>query len=749
MNPFFDAVGNPASSRLGWALLHSLWQGALIGVVFGLCRIALKNCSSNARYLSGCLALATMLGAPAVTFLWTTMSVTYGEYIASRFESVSDAGVLAAGDAAVPRFGGTEAFMRGGADWLSQAAPWVVVLWLIGVTFFSIRLMRSCRWVRTIRTTANEAVDERFIIILNHLRQRLGVSQPVRLLKSALVEVPTVVGWLRPVILMPAATLAGLTPRQLEAILAHELAHVRRFDYLVNAFQCLVETLMFYHPIVWWVSRVVREEREHCCDDLVISVCGDRLAYARALATLEGSRSGLPQFAFAASGGSLTNRIRRLFGLPADESSRTRYGGLVLIGIGAVLIILGACLFVMPKTYRAMARVKIERNFSNASQNDGVAQSNGSFDPYFIQTELEVIQSEFVLGRVVALLNLANAWSEKYGNGTSLGSGEVVGMLRNRVELRAVPNASIVQISACSDNPTEAASIANGIAEAYRDCRLETSRQFTLAAMSALDDQYKEQEEKVRNAQEELGALRKQLGINDSGGDGSTPASDTETLRQLEASRVQAETELTKERATLDQLRKLSHEDLINVLPTTVPDSSLTSLIDLRNQLSIRLVEVQNQYGRDHPDYRGVKNQLDTANQKLDERARGILLGIETKVKTVEAQLKQLCMTVDASKARSRESVEAARPYYEKKRNLEELMRYRQIVTLKAQSDALDASSAKPALATIVDRAVRPRHPSSPNRTLAGALIAFGVFLDLAGLLVVSSGRRANVVQPA
>ena len=114
---------------------------------------------------------------------------------------------------------------------------------------------------------------------------RLGVSRPVRLLKSALVEVPTVIGWFRPVILLPAATLTGLTPGQLEAILAHELAHVRRLDYVVNAFQCLVETLMFYHPVAWWISRCIREERENCCDDLVIKVCGDRLAYARALAT--------------------------------------------------------------------------------------------------------------------------------------------------------------------------------------------------------------------------------------------------------------------------------------------------------------------------------------------------------------------------------------------------------------------------------------------------------------------------------
>src|SRR5438132_1108681 len=165
----------------------------------------------------------------------------------------------------------------------------IVTLPLAGGAYwggFWIRLTRGCWWVRRLRIRDNEPVDPAWLETLNELRRRLEISRPVRLLKSALVEVPTVIGWLRPVILLPAASLTGLTPSQLEAILAHELAHVRRLDYVVGAFQCLVETLMFYHPAVWWISRCVREERENCCDDLVVKVCGDRLAYARALATL-------------------------------------------------------------------------------------------------------------------------------------------------------------------------------------------------------------------------------------------------------------------------------------------------------------------------------------------------------------------------------------------------------------------------------------------------------------------------------
>ena len=158
-------------------------------------------------------------------------------------------------------------------------------------------------------------MDAAWVATLDDLRHRLGVSRPVRLLKSALVEVPTVIGWFRPVILLPAATLSGLTPGQLEAILAHELAHVRRLDYLVNAFQCLVETLMFYHPIAWWISRCIREERENCCDDLVVEVCGDRLGYARALVTLEGLRAEPAAMGF-----------RRKRGLTAQPHSQAGWG---------------------------------------------------------------------------------------------------------------------------------------------------------------------------------------------------------------------------------------------------------------------------------------------------------------------------------------------------------------------------------------------------------------------------------------
>ena len=166
----------------------------------------------------------------------------------------------------------------------------------------------------------------------------------ITLLESTLVDVPTVIGWLKPVVLLPASAVAALSPQQLEAILAHELAHIRRHDYLVNLLQTLVETVLFYHPAVWWLSRRIRIERENCCDDLAVSLCGDPVAYANALADLESLRSETApthHIAMAATGGALLQRVRRLLGAPSSHSGRGPAwlaGSVALLLIGGIVV---------------------------------------------------------------------------------------------------------------------------------------------------------------------------------------------------------------------------------------------------------------------------------------------------------------------------------------------------------------------------------------------------------------------------
>jgi beta-lactamase regulating signal transducer with metallopeptidase domain len=218
--------------------------------------------------------------------------------------------------------------------------PGLVGLWGAGVLLLSLRALGGWALVQRLRRSGLATVPLVIEETLSRLVGVLRVSAPVRLYESALVQVPTVIGWLRPVILLPASALTGLSTAQLELILAHELAHIRRGDYLMNLLQTAVETLLFYHPAVWWVSHRMRVEREHCCDDLAVAAGGNASRYARALADLEGLCSDAPALAMAATGGSLFERIARLVG-PPQHLSRTSRGLATLLALASLSLAVG------------------------------------------------------------------------------------------------------------------------------------------------------------------------------------------------------------------------------------------------------------------------------------------------------------------------------------------------------------------------------------------------------------------------
>lgn len=236
--------------------------------------------------------------------------------------------------------------------WLQGALPWLVTLWLAGAVLLSLRLLGGWAWARRLTRVGMRAPSQALQATLERLRAVMRVSREVRLLESVMVQVPAVVGWLRPVLLVPVSAATGLTPQQLEVLLAHELAHIRRHDYGVNLLQCVVETLLFYHPAVWWVSRQVREEREDCCDDAAVAVCADPRAYASALLELETLRAGGLGLATAASGGSLLRRVRRLLNVGPlhSDGGRPWLAGAIVV---AVLVILAGGARLSPAVTRA------------------------------------------------------------------------------------------------------------------------------------------------------------------------------------------------------------------------------------------------------------------------------------------------------------------------------------------------------------------------------------------------------------
>jgi len=274
---------------LGLALLHFIWQGTIVASLLASSLFILKGHAASLRYGA---ALGAMLLMPALLAA-TMWRMWASPFILSRLWST---------------------------DKLEFLLPWIVSVWLIGILFLSLRIVFGWTHAQRLKRQSVTFVVARWQKRLTHLCKRMKVTKSVCLLESALVQVPTAIGWLRPVILLPASVFIGLTPRQLESILAHELAHVRRYDYFFNLLQMVVETLLFYHPAVWWISSCIRIERERCCDDIAVKVCGDTRTYARALTILEELRNVLPQLAIAPRGGSLLHRIRRILNAPATQS---------------------------------------------------------------------------------------------------------------------------------------------------------------------------------------------------------------------------------------------------------------------------------------------------------------------------------------------------------------------------------------------------------------------------------------------
>jgi beta-lactamase regulating signal transducer with metallopeptidase domain len=296
----------PLQQALSQALLHFIWQGALVAIALRLVLTLLRNSSPNARYVAGCGALALLAVLPVIT-----AALLYTPLTAEKDVLIPTAPTILTGITELAGVAGPQA-----DSLLVSLKTWVLPAWMLGVALFALRLMWSWSHTRKLATTGT-APEESLLSTVSGVARRLAVARAVRVLMSPIADVPSVVGWLRPVLLLPAAALAGLTPQQLEAVLAHELAHIRRHDYLVNVFQNLVEALLFYHPAVWWTSARIRYERELCCDDLAVEVCGDPVCYARALTLLEKERILRPSLAMGSAGGPLLHRIRRI--LMADR----------------------------------------------------------------------------------------------------------------------------------------------------------------------------------------------------------------------------------------------------------------------------------------------------------------------------------------------------------------------------------------------------------------------------------------------
>lgn len=350
MNPLSILAAQPGVARLGSTLLHFLWQGVAIAAVYALVRKRAATAAPNVRYLLGCAALAAMAAVPLVTWLAlgpSSVGVPAASLAPPLAATATASGTVRDVPYALP--GGIS--VAGAAPFLS----WVVAVWFAGATVLWVRLVGGWILAVELRSRLVRPAPVAWQQTLDRLKARIGVARPVRLLLSSLVQAPAVVGWLRPVVLAPIGALAGLPAEQMEAMLLHELAHIRRYDYLVNMLQSAVEALLFYHPAVWWVSSHMRAERELCCDDAAVSVTGDVVTYARALAQI-GSLH--PRVVMAANGGSLSHRIGRLLGQPRSAPRALSGTGIVAAAVLPILAALAVFAQPAPRPKFEVASIK-------------------------------------------------------------------------------------------------------------------------------------------------------------------------------------------------------------------------------------------------------------------------------------------------------------------------------------------------------------------------------------------------------
>jgi beta-lactamase regulating signal transducer with metallopeptidase domain/uncharacterized GH25 family protein len=326
------------ANQVGWVLVHSLWQFTLVAILALGLQWALQRRSAATRYGALLASMMLMVAMPVATWFspWSIDPPAVGSVInpveqpqvVSRMQAakrqngaVAMPPELPAKRAAKPQVDDRPSRITpiGLAELLSrvqrQIQPWlpqIVMVWIAGVLVAAQRPLIGLYAVRRLRTVGVSPVGDAVEAVLRRAARRLRLDRAIEVLQSALVETPVVVGYFRPVVLLPLCVVTGLPESQLESILAHELAHIRRGDYAINLLQTVVETIFFYHPAVWWLSHQIRNERENCCDDIAMACVGSRVEYCRALLAVEELRATPSGLSLAAGGGSLWARIRRV-----------------------------------------------------------------------------------------------------------------------------------------------------------------------------------------------------------------------------------------------------------------------------------------------------------------------------------------------------------------------------------------------------------------------------------------------------
>lgn len=338
MNFIYKLIPENICNAIGWTIFHSLWQGVLISIILGISILLVDKKSARFRYALAAFSMLLMFISSVITFSKvyqqepTSFSAKANTFIV--YQNMLDESQTAG--AAQNKTDSFFQSLKNIQKYFENYLPLIVTVWLAGLLIFAIRFLGGIFYIHRLKTRGIRPVGLELESQIRQMSDKINFERPINIFESVLVHVPITIGYLKPVILMPLGIIGGLPQSQIEAIIAHEIAHIKRYDFIINIFQTLAETIFFFHPAIWWISSFIRAERENCCDDIAIELCGNPVEYSKALVNIQEMNNNESPFALAAIG-KRNNLFRRIKRMNENKKPNLRYG--IKFALFAILIL--------------------------------------------------------------------------------------------------------------------------------------------------------------------------------------------------------------------------------------------------------------------------------------------------------------------------------------------------------------------------------------------------------------------------
>ena len=399
-------------------------------------------------------------------------------------------------------------------------------------------------------------------------------------------------------------------------------------------------------------------------------------------------------------------------------------------------IIATAVTFILPESYAATCKLMVENHVSDADVGNAPLPSQTMYDPYFIQTTFEIINSQLVLSNVIAALNLNVDWGKKFFNGETLKTTETMEILKGRMALSPVKNTKLIAITVYSDDKNECALIANAIADAYKNYRMENRRNSSSTGLKVLQDQYLSESNQIAAVQNNIDELRQKLDIHDESSQTMpTPTIDSDLMKKYNDEMIEGKRTYTDQLVQYEMLKNIGETNaamLRDVLPGIVPDSALSDLLsqyrEAQRGLTSKLVDL----GTNNVEVQRTQQLIDKLNQQIDERVAGAMKSIETQVSAKKASVDVLVQKVEEARTNDTAMAIKYQPYYNEKQKKEDLKRAHELTNAKILAESLESRIPHTQMVQVTDPAEPAKTPVKPNKTLNIVLgLIFGLIMGI------------------